>query len=132
MKTEAQKFIREWAETHYQYTGDEILVAYREAGGPEGDAGRGYRLNWGQAMTAAETAGVHKTIGRVKPRSSHSHIASTCLRQSRVFIGEIPKQELNAKHYVAHLRSCVANREITLKHALWAAYTYGVESDVSN
>ena len=129
MKEEAQEFIKEWAKTHYRYTGDEILVAYRAAGGPEEDAGRDRRLNWGQAMTAAEKAGVHRVIGRVKPRSPHSHIASTCLRQSIIFVGDVPDGGKTAKHYVAHLRSRVATREITLKQALWAAYTYGVESN---
>lgn len=104
-------------------------MAYREAGGPEEDAGRDSRLNWGQAMTIAESAGVHKTIGRVKPRSSHSHIVSTCLRQSRIFVGEIPEDDTTAKHYVAHLRRMVATRQVTLKKALWAAYTYGVEEN---
>lgn len=127
VQEEAQLFISKWAETHYQYTGDEILLAYRKAGGPEGDAGRSHRLNWGQAMLAAESKGVHEVIGRVKPRSSHSHIASTCLRQSRIFVGTPPDVPETAKHYVSQLRSKVAQRKITLKYALWAAYAYGVE-----
>ena len=123
----ALEYIRQWAETHYTYTGDEVLAAYREDGGPAADAGRDSRVNWGQAMNAAEKAGIHKTIGRVKPRSPHSHIASTCLRQSRVFKGEPPSDTVSSKHYVTHLWRMVAEREMTVKEALWCAYTHGVE-----
>lgn len=128
-KAEALDFIRSYAEKNYTYTGDQVLEAYREAGGPMEDAGRGNRINWGNLMNDAEAAGVHIVIGRVKPRTKHCHVASTCLRKSLVFKGEapadidIPKQVINGLWSAA----CV-ERDITVKDALWMAYTYGVEN----
>ncbi len=126
MKNEAVAFVRAFAEEHYTYTGDEVLAAYRDEGGSLEDAGRGYRLNWGNVMLCAERQGIHKTIGRVKPREPHSHIASTCLRQSRVFIGEPPETE-NPKEFLRQIYSAFAQRKITAKEAIYMAYTYGVE-----
>lgn len=131
MKQQALDFIREYAETHYTYTGDEVFEAYKEAGHVpvSEDAGRASRINWGNMMDAAESAGTHVVCGRVKPRASHCHVASTCLRKSLVFLGTPPPDVDIPKEYIIGLwREACVDRNITVKEALWMAYTYGVES----
>lgn len=130
MSQKAIEFTREFAKHRYTYTGDEVFEAYRDAGHvPDTeDAGRASRINWGNVMTAAEKCGIHITVGRVRPRSTHSHIRSTCLRKSLVFEGEPPIVDI-PKEIVMNLwqEACV-HRSITVKEALWLAYTYGVEN----
>lgn len=132
MKQDAIDFIREYARTHFTFTGDQIFEAYRDAGNVpvHEDAGRTSRINWGTMIKATDKMGFHKVIGRTKPRASHSHVSTTCLRQSLIFEGEVPNDYDPDSEYLIYLWQQVAQKELKCKDAIKLAYQRGVDTGV--
>jgi hypothetical protein len=124
----AIEFVREYALSHEFFGSEEVCNAYKAAGLPEPEGGKGWRDKWGGVMTRSKVAGYIQKAGKFVPTSGATHMASTALWQSKVFKGERTAVE-TGKDEIERLYQQWATRKFngTLRDLLWHAYEFGFD-----
>lgn len=127
----AIEFVKEYATTHEFFASAEVCDAYKAAGLPEPDGGKGWRDKWGVVMTRSATAGYVKKAGKAAPPGGSTHMASTVLWMSNLYKGDRTVIETGSDR-IEELRKMWVGRKVTdLRTLLWYAYEFGFDQGVS-
>lgn len=112
------------------FTSSEVCDAYKAAGLPDPEGGKGWRDKWGGVMTRSAKEGYITKAGKAAPGSA-THMASTVLWQSNLFKGERTIVETGKDQLEALRKGWVLNEFKDLRTLLWKAYEIGFDQGTS-
>ena len=122
----AVEFVRQFSLEAEFFTSSEVCDAYKAAGLPDPEGGKGWRDKWGGVMTRSAKANYIAKAGKAAPGSA-THMTSTVLWQSRLFKGERTVVETGKDQLEALRKGWVLNEFKDLRALLWKAYEIGFD-----
>lgn len=124
----AIEFAVAYAERHRYLQTADILAAWRLTDNVTHRriANKDWRNKWGGFATRLKSMGLITPIGRVRCTNVQSHSNSAVEYESCIYVGNEPDRD-HAYETLAKLVEDVEAEEKTIKQAIWAAYTHGVE-----
>jgi hypothetical protein len=122
----AVEFIGEYAREHERFGSEEVCNAYKAAGLPEPEGGKGWRDKWGGVMTRAMHRGFIKKGGMFVPTSGATHMTATREWVSNLYKGERTVIETGSDE-LERLYVAWTQRKFngTLRDLLLKAYDHG-------
>ena len=121
-----QRFLEEYAKSHYRFTGGDVLQAWRNSD-PCPASLRNWRNVWAsRVIQHGKTEKWFLRVGRKHPTSPQSHTKTLALWQSKLFQpAEI--QSLSPRRHLDAIRRRVHEGNLKLLDGLFEAYTFGME-----
>jgi hypothetical protein len=123
---DALLFLRDYAKTHYRFTGGDVLEAWRATGHPFSQLN--WRNKWSGVLAHGKRSGLIVKIGRKPTTSKQSHTATLALWQSKLFKPVGVSVEISPARYLDTIREQILTGKISMREGLLSAYSFGMES----
>jgi hypothetical protein len=122
---EATAFLHKYAQSHYRFTGGDVLEAWRATHHP--GAFHNWRNVWSNVLSHGQKAGWFIKVGRLPTTSKQSHTATLAMWQSKLFkpVGITPT--VSPARHLDGIREKILTGKCSMREGLIAAYTYGIE-----